>query len=110
MAAAGIASKLHKSWKYDSIRELQETAYYTQNSHPDSGIISTDKGEFPCQKGTISSGRERKKERREWYFCISFNTLWLIQLRDIQPSNKGNKIEGYIFFIVLHRDLIIRLP
>lgn len=50
MAAARIASKLHKSWKYDSIRELQETAYYTQNSHPDSGIISTDKGEFPLSK------------------------------------------------------------
>lgn len=47
MAAAGNTSKLHESWKYGSIRELQETAFYTQNSHPDSGIISTDKEEFP---------------------------------------------------------------
>lgn len=50
MAAAGITSKLHKSWKYDSIRELQETVFYTWNSHPDSGIISNDKEEFALLK------------------------------------------------------------
>lgn len=52
MAAAGIKSKLHKSWKDDSIRvmQLQETAFYTQNSHPDFGIISTDREEFPLLK------------------------------------------------------------
>lgn len=71
MAAAGNTSKLYKSWKYDSIRELQETAFYTQNSDPDSGIISTDKEEFPL----LRRGKRKKEERRKGSFCVSFNTL-----------------------------------